>query len=578
MSDKELENLIYKHTLLNAIKHDGKAEVGPVISKVLGERPELKKNAKEIAELVKRIVNQVNSMTIEDQLRELREKFPEELREEKREVKEEKKLPPLPNVKGKVVTRFAPNPDGPLHLGNARAAVLSFEYAQMYNGDFILRFDDTDPKIKKPLLPAYEWIKQDLNWLGISWKTEFKASSRIERYYEIAKTLISKGFAYVDTCGEEVFKKFKAAAGKAKEPECLHRSSPPEVNLELWEKMLNREFNEGQAVVRIKTDLSLPDPSQRDWVMLRIINTEKNPHPIVGDKYWVWPTYNFASPIDDHDFFVTHVLRAKEHMSNTEKQRWIYKYLGWEEPTVIQFGRLKLEGFMMSKSKIKGLIEKGIGTIDDPRLPTLAGLRRRGILPETIKEIIISVGIKVSDATISYQNIAAENRKKLDIIAKRLMFVTEDAQKFKLNIPEKITAKIPYHPTKDLGFRTISVEPGDYVYLNKEDVKEGEVLRLMECCNVKVKGDQLDFISRDINDARKLNAKIVQWVKVKEAVDTVVIKPNNDNSELLEIKGYSEHAISELSIGEIIQFVRFGFVRIDNKNDERTITTVFAHD
>lgn len=577
MSDKELENLIYKHTLLNAIKHDGKAEVGPVISKVLGERPELKKNAKEIVELVKKIVNQVNSMTIEDQLRELREKFPEELREEKREVKEEKKLPPLPNVKGKVVTRFAPNPDGPLHLGNARAAVLSFEYAQMYNGDFILRFDDTDPKIKKPLLDAYEWIKQDLNWLGISWKTEFKASSRIERYYEIAKTLISKGFAYVDTCGEDVFKKFKASAGKAKEPDCLHRSSPPEVNLELWGKMLNREFNEGQAVVRIKTDLSLPDPSQRDWVMLRIINTEKNPHPLVGDKYWVWPTYNFASPIDDHDFSVTHVLRAKEHMSNTEKQRWIYKYLGWEEPTVIQFGRLKLEGFMMSKSKIKGLIEKGIGTIDDPRLPTLAGLRRRGILPETIKEIIIDVGIKVSDATISYQNIAAENRKKLDMIAKRLMFVTEDARKFKLNIPEKITVKIPYHPTKDLGYRTISVEPGDYVYLNKEDVKEGDVIRLMECCNAKVKEDQLDFISRDINDARKLNAKIVQWVKVKEAVDTIVIKPNNDNSELLEIKGYSERAISELSIGEIIQFVRFGFVRIDNKNDERIIT-IFAHD
>lgn len=577
MKNEDLENLIYKHALLNAIKHNGKAAVGPVMSKVLGEHPELKTRAKEIANLVDQIVSKINSISLDDQIKELKEKFPEALGDKEEKLEEKKTLSPLPNVKGKVVTRFAPNPDGPLHLGNARAAVLSYEYARLYGGEFILRFDDTDPKVKKPLKEAYRWIKEDLKWLGVTWAKEFTASSRMERYYEIAKILISKGYAYVDTCDENTFKKYKNSKGQGEEPSCLHRSSTPETNEELFDKMLDREYEEGKAVVRIKTDLTLPDPSQRDWVLLRIINTNKNPHPLTGDKYWVWPTYNFASPIDDHDFGVTHVLRAKEHMSNTEKQRWLFKYLDWEEPTVIQFGRLKLEGFMMSKSKIKGMMEKGIASIDDPRLPTLAGLRRRGILPDTIKEIIINVGLKVSDATISYQNVAAENRKKLDLIAKRLMFVKEDALKLKLDIPNDMAINISYHPSTNLGSRIIEVKPGDYVYVNKEDVKDNAVLRLMECCNVKVENDRLKFISKDLNDAKRLNAKIVQWVKVNDAIPTIIITPDKDNKELIEIRGYAEKAVKDLKICEIIQFVRFGFVRIDDIKNS-TVVSIFAHD
>ncbi|MDT7861230.1 MAG: glutamate--tRNA ligase [Saccharolobus sp.] len=569
---KNLSEIIYKYALLNAIKHEGKAEVGPVISKVIAENPELKASAREIVQLVKEIVSRVNSMSIEEQRKEIESKYPE-LLEEKKIEERKKSLPPLSNVKESVVTRFAPNPDGPLHLGNARAAILSYEYARMYKGKFILRFDDTDPKVKKPISEAYEWIKEDLKWLGINWDLEVYASDRLELYYKYARELIERGYAYVDTCSSLEFKKFRDSKGTLKEPECLHRSSSIETNLELFDKFLSGEFKEGEAVVRLKTDLNSSDPSQIDWVMLRIIDTEKNPHPRVGSKYFVWPTYNFASAIDDHELNITHVLRAKEHMSNTEKQRWIFKYMGWNFPDVLQFGRLKLEGFMMSKSKIKGMLEKGT-TRDDPRLPTLAGLRKRGILPDTIKDVIIDVGIKTNDATISFENIAAINRKKLDPIAKRLMFVSE-WEEYVIEIPEPITAKIPLIPSKPELYRTINVNPGDKVLIEAKDAQD--IIRLMDLCNVIVdkNNHKLIFHSKTLDDAKKISAKIVQWVKDEEKVSVKVVKAEGE--KIKTINGYGEKMIKELNVDEVVQFFRFGFVRIDRK-DDRGVTVIFSHD
>jgi glutamyl-tRNA synthetase len=564
--DEDLENLIYKYALLNALKYNGKADIKAVTAKIFTERPELKPRAKEIVELVKKIVEKVNSMSIDDQRKELENKYPEVLREE-RKVEERKKLPPLPNVKEKVITRFAPNPDGPLHLGNARAAILSYEYAKMYDGIFILRFDDTDPKIKKPILEAYDWIKEDLNYLGIRWDYEILASKRLEIYYKYTRELIERGFAYVDLCKEEEFKKYKLA-----KKSCPHRNSEIEDNLRLWERMLNREFKEGEAVVRLKTDMTHPDPSQRDWVMLRIIDTDKHPHPITGNNYFVWPTYNFASAIDDYELKISHILRAKEHITNTEKQKWIYSYMKWEFPNVIEFGRLRLEGFMMSKSKIKGLLDKGLSR-DDPRLPTLAALKRRGILPETIKDVIIEVGVKISDATISFDNIAAINRKKLDNIAKRIMFVKEPKE-FTIDLPEPITTTIQISPgSKDT--RIIEVKPGDIIYLDQNDIKDVESIRLLELCNVKIEGNKLKYINKNIDYAKKLGLKIVQWVKKSDSVKTEVIKPIKEDLEV--INGVSENYIKSLSEGEIIQFVRFGFVRIDKKTVNK-ISAIFAHD
>jgi len=572
----QIRELARKYALANAFAHGGKAQVGSVISKILAEMPDLRSKAKEIIPIINEVVTQINSMTFDQQKQEIEAKFPQLLERKKDDEAKEKKLPPLPNVSKKVVTRFAPNPDGPLHLGNSRAAIISYEYASMYNGDFILRFDDTDPKVKKPLKEAYNWIKEDLKWLGISWKEEFAASSRFERYYEVAEIMIQKGYAYVDTCDKDTFLKFTSK--KNGEPPCLHRSSDPNENLGLWRKMLKGEYDEGKAVLRIKTDLDDPDPSQRDWVMFRIIDTKRSPHPLTGDKYRVFPTYNFATSVDDHDKGVTHVFRAKEHMSNSLKQKWVFDYMGWEFPTVMEFGRLKLEGFMMSKSKIKEILEKGV-TRDDPRLSTLAGLRRRGILPETVREIIIEVGLKVSDATISFENIAAINRKKLDKTARRLMYVPENkAKTMKItgdNMPQCIKARIPYNFSNPSDYREVEVCKGDIIMVDSDDAKEGSYLRLMELCNVKVQGNELIFDSKTLEEGKVKKASIVQWVKQSDSYP-VVLKKYNDNDETIE-KGYGELSVSSLKVNDIVQFFRYGFVRVDEVSNG-LIVAIYSHD
>lgn len=228
----------------------------------------------------------------------------------------------------------------------------------------------------------------------------------------------------------------------------------------------------------------------------------------------------------------------------------------------------------MSKSKIRTVVEKGVG-IDDPRLPTLAGLRRRGILSDTIKEIIITVGLKETDATISFDNLASTNRKKLDKIAKRLMFVGSPKE-FIIDIPQPILAKIPYHPSNPNEYREISVNPGDIILINENDAKD-KVLRLMELCNVTVNGDKLVYNSKGIEDAKKLGMKIIQWVKKDESVPVVVLSPDPEKG-IETINGVGESEIRNLNKGEIVQFIRYGFVKVDEKSADGQVTVIFSHE
>ena len=207
LENKELRELVRKAALLNAIQHDGKAQAGPIIGKIVGEKQELKTKVKELSGLISEVVEEVNSLSIEEQKRIVEKKWPEALKKEK--VEEEKRLPALPNADkyAQVVTRFSPNPDCVLHLGSARAIILSHEYARIYKGKFILRFEDTDPKVKKPVLEFYDRIREDLNWLGCKIDEEYIQSDRIPIYYEYTERLLREGNAYVCTCQPEQFRK-----------------------------------------------------------------------------------------------------------------------------------------------------------------------------------------------------------------------------------------------------------------------------------------------------------------------------------------------------------------------------------
>lgn len=570
-----MEELILKYALINAIQHGGKANPKAVIGKVLGSYPELRPKAREIVPLVNKIVEEVNSMSIEEQKTKLREIYPEFFEKKEEKHREKKGLPPLPKAeKGKVVTRFAPNPDGAFHLGNARAAILSHEYARMYDGKFILRFDDTDPKVKRPEPIFYEWIIEDLKWLGFKIDEIHYASDRLEIYYKYAEELIKMGKAYVCTCKPEEFRKLRDE-GKA----CPHRDLPPEVQLEEWRKMLDGTYKEGEAVVRIKTDLNHPNPAVRDWPALRIID---NPdHPRTGDKYRVWPLYNFASAIDDHDLGVTHIFRGQEHAENETRQRYIYDYFGWEYPVTVHHGRLSIEGVILSKSKTRKGIQEGryLGW-DDPRLGTIRALKRRGILPEAIKELIVSVGLKRSDTTISWDNLAAINRKLIDPVANRYFFVADPIPMYIKGFEEEFTAKVPLHPDHpERGYRELKFMPEKPIYVSKDDLellKKSKYIRLKDLFNVKlleVSEEKIvaEFDSIEYEKAREHRWHMIHWIP--EGKECEVIIPEGD--ELIVKKGLLEKD-ADVKVNDIVQFERFGFVRID-AIENGVVRAIFAH-
>ena len=576
--EKEAKEIIKRIVFLNAIRYGGKASQKPVFGKLLGEHPQFRRRIKEISPLISEIVQEVNALPLERQREIVAENWPEALTEEKTE--ETKQLPSLPNAEkyGRVVTRFSPNPDFVLHLGSARAILLSYDYAKMYNGLFYLRFEDTDTRTKKPKLEFYDAIREDLKWLGCSWDAEFVQSDRLPIYYEHAEELLKAGNAYVCTCIREDFQE-KTRKGQS----CPCREVATEENLLRWNRMLDGTYGEGEAVVRIKTALSHANPAVRDWPALRIIDTKKYPHPRVGSKYRVWPLYNFSTGVDDHLMGITHIIRGKEHLTNQARQEYMYKHFGWEYPETIHYGRLKITGASLSKSEIvKGLNSGLYKSWDDPRLATLAALRKRGITPEAIHSLMIDVGPKPADVVLSWKNLYAHNRKQIDPTAKRYFFVNNPIKIAVKNVPHTFTAQIPLHPDHpERGFRIFEVKPvkGEAIFLiskNDAELIEGkQAIRFMDLFNFQVKkiekvGIQATFLSESYEEARKLGAPLIQWIPVGSGVPCEVVMP-----DVSVAKGMAEDGCRALESNEIIQFQRFGFVRVESVN--KKLAAYFAH-
>ena len=578
-NDDELRELIRKAALLNAIGHGGAAQAGAIVGKILGEKQELRSRVKELAVVINAVVNEVNSLSFSEQKAIVEKKWPET---QKKEKAEEKRLPSLPNVDKykQVVTRFSPNPDCVLHLGSARAILLSHEYARIYDGKFILRFEDTDPKIKKPSLKFYDSIRQDLKWLGCKVDEEYIQSDRLPVYYEYAERLIAGGNAYICECVPEEFRKQTLA----KQP-CSCREVPVNEQLEKWYTMLNGGYTEGQAVVRVKTELENPNPAVRDWPALRIIDTKKYPHPRVGSKYIVWPLYNLAAGLDDHLMGMTHIIRGKEHFTNMVRQKYMYDYLGWTYPEAIHYGRLKITGAFLSKSKIVQGVKEAIYTgFDDPRLGTFAALRKRGITPEAIKKMIIDVGIKSNDITLSWENLFSYNRKILDSVSNRYFFVPWPIELKVKQVPKTFQAKLPLHKgNPKRGFREYIVSPSGKektvtFWVSQKDAQALEpekVVRFMELFNIKIQSKTdtnmtAFFASESHDDVRRIKAQLIQWIPKGAEYPCKVVMPDASITE-----GFAEIECKKLKPDDIIQFERFGFVRV-NEVDQKMVA-YYAH-
>jgi len=574
MGSDEIRESALKYAVYNAVSHDGKAQKGSIMGRILGEAPEFRSRAGEVSAIVDEVLSEVNSWTQERQRETLEERWPELL--DRPKVKEEKKtLPPLNNVEKyrEVRTRFAPNPDGPLHLGSAEPIIFCDEYAKMYDGKFILRFEDTSPDVKSPILEVYDWIKEDLKWLGVVVHEFYMQSDRLEIYYGYAERLLKKGQAYVCTCKQAVFKELYTQM-KA----CPCRDLAPEVHLDRWKMMLNGPYRKGDAVVRIKTDLEHPNPALRDWPALRIA---EGTHPKQGTKYRVWPLYNFSCAIDDHEMEISHIIRGKEHEVNTHRQRYLYGHMGWDYPEIINVGRLGLEVGVLSKSVIRAGLEEGLyRSWDDPRLGTLQALRRRGLQPETIREIMIQVGPKPINATLSWAKVASVNRGYIEKQANRYFFVREPVTLEVTDIKGEVSAKLLLHPDHpERGTRDYLIEAENGVARFKiaredaEKMEESGLVRLMGLMNVELveKGSSIKarYHSSDHEEARANGATFIHWLPDGEGIEASVVMPDAS-----EARGIAERACLDLKVDEMIQFERFGFVRVDRKSP---FSAYFSH-
>ena len=552
----DLEEIVYKHALLNAAKHKGSANPGAVMGSIMANEPELRSRAKEIGPLAGKIVAQVNNLSAEEQASEM-EKYHVEV-QEKKQVKEVG-LQELPGTHDNIVLRFAPNPSGPLHIGHSRAAVPNAEYVKRHNGKLILRIEDTDPK--RVYEDAYEMIPQDLKWLGIHPDEIIYQSDRFEIYYDYARQLIEKGAAYMCTCDGATFKELKDNC-KA----CPCRDNSVEENLELWDKF--DTMDAGDAVLRVKTDINHKNPAIRDWVAMRLVDET---HPRLGNKYRIYPMMNFSVAVDDHLMGMTHVLRGKDHLANSEKQKYLYDHMGWNLPEFIHYGRLKMEDIALSTSKALEGIENGTYSgWDDPRLGTLRAVARRGIDPKTIYNLITEIGVKMADSAISWKKIYGLNRNLLEPIANRYFFV-EDPKLIEVENYEdgEVVIERPLHADHlDRGNRLLPFD--GRAYLAEDDINDG-VFRLMDAVNVDISGDEITYNSTSFEDARDLKARIIQWVPVDDNVKVTIVM---DDASLKT--GLGESALCDLKVGDIVQFERVGFARLDEIKEDELIF-YYAH-
>jgi glutamyl-tRNA synthetase len=383
----------------------------------------------------------------------------------------------------------------------------------------------------------------------------------MELIYENGRTLITQGDAYACSCDDAKVKRLRFD-GVA----CEHRDNPVEANLRIWDELLEKKHKEGSYVIRFKGDMRSPNYSLRDTNLFRII---ESPHPLTGTRYTLWPTYDLANAVEDENCGITHVLRSSEFRN--ELQQLIRDALKFRRLEVIQFSRFNFKGAPVSKRLLRPLVEKKlVSGWDDPRMPTVEGLKRRGIVPQTIREFTLQVGYTKTEHEYDWSMLLSLNRKLLDPISKRIFFVPDPVKLPVKGAPGR-RVTLPFHPQNDLGSRAIDTSAE--VYISAADLKgmkEGSLFRLMDLYNVQLTSAGPNPSANYAGDEVIPDTRKLQWVTEAHAEVTVLVPDvlflegdvfNGDS--LKEVRGYAEEAAASLKVGDIVQFPRFGFCRLD---------------
>ena len=505
----------------------------------------------------------------------------------------------------KVITRFPPEPNGYLHIGHAKSLCINFGAKAKYNGKCNLRFDDTNPT--KEDVEYVESIKEDIRWLGFEWDNECYASDYFQQTYEFAVELIKKGLAYVcDLSADEI----KATRGTFNEPgiNSPYRNRSVEENLRLFEGMKNGEFPDGSKVLRAKIDMASSNLNMRDPVIYRVLRAE---HQHTGTKWIIYPMYDFAHPIGDGLQGVTHSICTLEFEDHRPLYDWVAANCGFDPaPHQYEFARLNIKNTIMSKRYLKKLVDsKVVDGWDDPRMPTLSGMRKRGYPPEAIKNFCAVVGVAKANSEVDQDVLDHCTRDYLNEQATRAMVVEKPLKVIIDNWNEDdVDLELVNNPN-DENSGTHTIKFGREVYIDESDFSTNpppKYKRLVVDGMVRLKGSYIlkyvshveengevkelhceyipDSIQGGVNAGIKVKG-VVQWVNCKDAVDTTLYKygsllldeqegdkefDHRINPNSLEIvKGAkAEPFVKENEVGTRFQFMRIAYYKLAEKNDD----------
>ena len=559
---EKLKSDIRKYALQNAIRYNGKANPGAVIGKVLAEHPELKEQIKEIAKEISKIISAVNKIKPEEQQKELEELAPELL--EKKETKEKDIFEFLGIRENEpVVTAFPPEPSKYPHIGHAKAIIMNYELAKKYSGKFVLRFEDTNPELAKE--EFYKIHLDNYEWLGIKPDKVDYASDYMDELYKYAEKIIGENQAYMCSCAPELIKENRRSG-----TECRCRYQQPQQNMEKWKEFFDAKA--GKLVLRLKGHMQSPNTTLRDPVIFRIID---EPHPRTKKKYRVWPNYDFENSIMDGIEGVTHRLRSKEFELRNELQRLIQTLAGFKETKIYEFSRFNLEGVESSGRIIREKVEnKELIGWDDPSLTTLVALKRRGFLPEAIKEFVLSTGITKNESVLKWDDLVVHNRRLLDSKCSRYFFA-ENPKEIEIENAPQQEVELKLHPEfKEKGSRKFKTK--DKFYVSEKDFmefKDGKLYRLMDCLNFKKIKNKFIFDSLEYEKYKDKGDKIIHWLPIEKNLEKVeILMPDKKIA-----KGLAEKGVLDLKEEDIVQFARFGFCRLDKKEKAKLLFW-FTHD
>ncbi len=513
---------------------------------------------------------------------------------------------------GKVYTRFPPEPNGYLHIGHAKSICLNFGTAQKYGGKCNLRYDDTNPlKEDEEFVNS---IEEDVRWLGFDWDERLWASDYFDEMYDSAIVLIKKGKAYVDDLSADEIREYR---GTLKEPgkNSPYRDRTIEENLKLFEEMKDGKYADGEKVLRAKIDMASPNINMRDPIIYRIAHAS---HHNTGDKWCIYPMYDFAHPIEDAIEGITHSICTLEFEDHRPLYEWTLNEVGkWPTPPKqIEFARLNLTNTLMSKRKLKKLVESGaVDGWDDPRMPTIAGIRRRGYTSEAVRDFCERIGVAKANSTVDVGLLEYCLRDDLQNKVESRNVIEDPIKVIITNYPEDKVEYIEMENNRnneELGSRTVPftrelwVDGADFM-----EVPVKKYFRLFPGNEVRLKGAYFitcngviknnDGTVKEIHctydpetksgsgfEGRKVKGTI-HWVDAKTAVKIKIrnydylLVPNENGEEvlnensLIETFGYAEPQVAEAKAGERFQFFRHGYYIADTKqttDDEKVFNKI----